>query len=75
MTEQMGDFSWTDLMAVGEFAMNGNGGAGVHQQDDGGLWAGFLPLDMGMGMGMGVAGQGVGWENGGFEGGELGMAF
>ena len=75
VTEQMGDFSWTDLMAVGEFAMNGNGGAGVHQQDDGGLWAGFLPLDMGMGMGMGVAGQGVGWENGGFEGGELGMAF
>ena len=73
VTEQMGDFSWTDLMAVGEFAMNGNGGAGVHQQDDGGLWAGFLPLDMGMGMG--IAGQGVGWENGGLEGGELGMAF
>ncbi|KAF2200233.1 hypothetical protein GQ43DRAFT_82020 [Delitschia confertaspora ATCC 74209] len=71
VTEQMGDFSWTDLMAVGEFAMNGAGQGG--QMDDGALWPGFLPLDMNMGIGL--VGQGVGWENGGFDGNELGMAF
>lgn len=70
MTEQMGDFSWTDLMAVGEFAING--ASGVSPMDDG-LWPGFLPLDMSMGMG--AVSQGVGWENGGFDGNELGMAF
>ncbi|OCK85616.1 hypothetical protein K432DRAFT_439153 [Lepidopterella palustris CBS 459.81] len=74
VTDQMGDFSWTDLMAVGEFAMNGSGGAGLGgQPEDGGLLAGFLPLDLGLGMG--IVGQGAGWENGGFEGGELGMSF
>ncbi|KAF2179353.1 hypothetical protein K469DRAFT_716358 [Zopfia rhizophila CBS 207.26] len=71
VTEQMGDFSWTDLMAVGEFAIHGNGSAGP--VDDNALWSGFLPLDMSMGMG--TVGQGVGWENGGFDGNELGMAF
>ena len=70
VTEQMGDFSWTDLMAVGDFAMNGTGAA-TGQSDENSLWPGFLPLDMGMGM----SGQGVGWENGGFDGGELVMAF
>jgi hypothetical protein len=68
VTEQMGDFSWTDLMAVGEFAMNGGGGGGAGHQEEGGFWAGFLPVDVRMG-------QGAAWENGGFEGGELGMAF
>ncbi|KAF2469312.1 uncharacterized protein BDR25DRAFT_343714 [Lindgomyces ingoldianus] len=69
VTEQMGDFGWTDLSAVGEFAINGAGsGANV---DDYGLWTGFLPLDMGMGM----VGQGLGWDNTGLDGHELGMAF
>lgn len=64
MTEPMGDFSWTDLMAVGEFAMNGNP-TGYTAQDDA-LWAGFLPMDMG---------GGGNWDNTQFEAGDMGMAF
>lgn len=70
VTEHMGDFGWTDLGAVGEFAVNGSGGMG--SVDDTALWSGFLPLDMGW---TAMAGQGVGWDNGGFDGNELGMAF
>ncbi|PVI01497.1 hypothetical protein DM02DRAFT_590953 [Periconia macrospinosa] len=75
MTEQMGDFGWTDLSAVGDFAMNGGtggGGAGGNGNggvEDGGLWSGFLPLDMGWS-------SGLTWDGMGFEGaGGLGMAF
>ena len=40
-TEKMGDFSWTDLDAIGNFAVNGNDGMG-----DNDWWAtGFLPAD------------------------------
>ncbi|KAF2493024.1 hypothetical protein BU16DRAFT_514325 [Lophium mytilinum] len=68
VTEQMGDFSWTDLMAVGEFAMGGGQGTQQAQGEDGGFWGvSFLPVDMGLG------GQAMGWENG-FDG-EMGMAF
>ncbi|KAK5129460.1 hypothetical protein LTR16_012783, partial [Cryomyces antarcticus] len=42
ITEQMGDFSWTDLDAVGNFAVNGNQG-----NDPDSLLQGFLPADMG----------------------------
>jgi hypothetical protein len=66
VTEHMGDFGWTDLGAVGEFAVNGSGGMGT--ADDSALWAGFLPLDMGWS-------QEMGWDNGGLNGNELGMAF
>jgi hypothetical protein len=37
----MGDFSWTDLGAIGEFAVNGNGGL----VNDAEWWSGFLPAD------------------------------
>lgn len=40
VTEMMGDFSWTDLDAIGNFAVNGNGGSGVGDVD---FWSGFLP--------------------------------
>jgi hypothetical protein len=66
VTEHMGDFGWTDLGAVGEFAVNGSGGMGT--ADDSALWAGFLPLDMGWS-------QEMGWDQGGVNGNELGMAF
>ncbi|KAF2714341.1 hypothetical protein K504DRAFT_367565 [Pleomassaria siparia CBS 279.74] len=71
ITEHMGDFGWTDLSAVGEFAVNGNGALGP--MDDSALWAGFLPLDMGWSGAM--TGQGMGWDNGGYDGNELGMVF
>ncbi|KAF1998948.1 hypothetical protein P154DRAFT_621229 [Amniculicola lignicola CBS 123094] len=71
VTEHMGDFGWTDLGAVGDFALNGSGAVGPI--DDSALWSGFLPLDMGWSAAM--VGQGLGWENGGFDGNELGMAF
>ncbi|KAF2759045.1 hypothetical protein EJ05DRAFT_509914 [Pseudovirgaria hyperparasitica] len=45
VTEQMGDFAWTDLMAVGDFAVNGYNAAGTQAGDDNLL--GFLPMDMG----------------------------
>ncbi|KAK5170549.1 uncharacterized protein LTR77_005137 [Saxophila tyrrhenica] len=41
VTEMMGDFSWTDLDAIGNFAVNGNGGA----MGDLDFWSGFLPAD------------------------------
>lgn len=41
VTEMMGDFSWTDLDAIGNFAVNGNGGA----VNDAEWWSGFLPAD------------------------------
>ena len=42
VTELMGDFSWTDLDAIGNFAVNGSGGANVGDAD---WWSGFLPAD------------------------------
>ncbi|PIA94108.1 hypothetical protein CB0940_07999 [Cercospora beticola] len=44
VTELMGDFSWTDLDAIGNFAVNGNGGAAINDAD---WWSGFLPADSG----------------------------
>lgn len=40
-TELMGDFSWTDLDAIGNFAVNGSGGI----TNDAEWWSGFLPAD------------------------------
>lgn len=71
MTEHMGDFGWTDLGAVGDFAINGAGASGPI--DDSAFWNGFLPLDMGWPTG--IAGPGFGWDSGGFDGNELGMTF
>jgi hypothetical protein len=42
MTEMMGDFSWTDLDAIGNFAVNGSGGVNPSDTD---WWSGFLPAD------------------------------
>lgn len=39
-TEMLGDFSWTDLDAIGNFAVNGGG-----QMNDSEWWSGFLPTD------------------------------
>jgi hypothetical protein len=50
--EMMGDFGWTDLGAVSNFAV------GEGPQGDAALWNGFLPLDMGWGT------QGFGFEEG-----------
>ncbi|TKX20760.1 fungal specific transcription factor domain-containing protein 54 [Elsinoe australis] len=61
MTERMGDFSWTDLDAIGNFAVNGNEGLNMDGTD---WWAqGFLPADnnpfgMSMGMDLGMGGDG-----------------
>nr|POF22160.1 hypothetical protein CFP56_36245 [Quercus suber] len=41
-TEVPGDFSWTDLDAIGNFAVNG--GAGINPSDVE-WWSGFLPAD------------------------------
>ena len=43
VTEQMGDFSWTDLDAIGNFAVNGNDGMSADAE----WWSGFLPTDSG----------------------------
>ncbi|KAF2014613.1 hypothetical protein BU24DRAFT_371300 [Aaosphaeria arxii CBS 175.79] len=72
VTEHMGDFGWTDLGAVGDFAINGGGNTGPI--DDSTFWNGFLPLDMGWPLGMSGQG-GAGWDDMGFEGHELGMTF
>jgi hypothetical protein len=72
ITEQMGDFGWTDLSAVGEFAMNGGGGSGT-AVDDMALWSGFLPLDMGWGSAMGISG--LGRDGGALDDNGLGLAF
>jgi hypothetical protein len=72
MTEMMGDFGWTDLNAVSDFAIGqGPGGNGNGQQDEAALWNGFLPLDMGW------SAQGFGFDSlaGNFGEGELGMLF
>ncbi|KAF2264224.1 hypothetical protein CC78DRAFT_517384 [Lojkania enalia] len=71
VTEHMGDFGWTDLGAIGDFAVNGSGVVGPI--DDTALFNGFLPLDLGWSMGLGS--QGVVWENGDINGNGLGMAF
>jgi len=43
VTEMMGDFSWTDLDAIGNFAVNGgNNGASINDAE---WWSGFLPAD------------------------------
>ncbi|KAL5115439.1 hypothetical protein ACEQ8H_006660 [Pleosporales sp. CAS-2024a] len=72
MTELMGDFGWTDLGAVSDFASGlGNGGTAQAQDESIALWNGFLPLDMGW------AAQGLGFEGvagSGLEG-QLGMLF
>jgi hypothetical protein len=73
LTEQMGDFGWTDLGAVGEFAINGAGGGSGTAADDGALWSGFLPLDMGWGSAMG--GSGIGWDGAALDENGLGLAF
>ncbi|KAF2157506.1 hypothetical protein K461DRAFT_273688 [Myriangium duriaei CBS 260.36] len=61
-TEKMGDFSWTDLDAIGNFAVNGNDGMDLGDND---WWAaGFLPADknpFGLPMGAGMGG-GDGWD-------------
>lgn len=44
MTETMGDFSWTDLDAIGNFAVNGNTQASSNVNDPE-WWSGFLPAD------------------------------
>jgi len=68
VTEMMGDFGWTDLNAVSDFAI---GQGPVQNQDEASLWNGFLPLDMGW------SAQGFGFEGfgGGTGEGELGMLF
>jgi len=40
----MGDFSWTDLDAIGNFAVNGNQGVATSMNDSE-WWSGFLPAD------------------------------
>ncbi|KAG8625435.1 hypothetical protein KVT40_007186 [Elsinoe batatas] len=63
MTEKMGDFSWADLDAIGNFAVNGNEGMNLDGNND--WWAsGFLPADnnpfgMGMDLTMGDANWGL----------------
>ena len=43
LTEPMGDFSWTDLDAIGNFAVNGSGP--TMNPADNEWWSGFLPAD------------------------------
>jgi hypothetical protein len=64
----MGDFGWTDLNAVSDFAMHGNNGV-QGPSDDNALWNGFLPLDMGW------SAQGFSLDGMGFDSNELGMLF
>jgi hypothetical protein len=69
--EPMGDFGWTDLGAVGDFAINGAGPGGA--AEDSAFWNGFLPLDMGWPANM--AEPGLNWDGGGLNTEELRMAF
>jgi hypothetical protein len=77
--EPMGDFGWTDLSAIGDFAINGAApaGPGASSVEDAAFWNGFLPLDMGW-RGS-VADLGLGWDGGGGGGGlggeEMRMGF
>jgi hypothetical protein len=41
--DQMGDFSWTDLEGISNFAVNGNEGVSTDAE----WWTGFLPTDSG----------------------------
>lgn len=66
ITEQMGDFGWTDLSAVNEFAVGSGNNASA---DDAALWNGFLPLDMGWNA------QGFGLDGMAVDPNELGMLF
>jgi hypothetical protein len=43
LTEPMGDFSWTDLEAIGNFAVNGNERNSFTNDTE--WWSGFLPAD------------------------------
>ncbi|WPH05075.1 Hypothetical protein R9X50_00797400 [Acrodontium crateriforme] len=61
VTEMMGDFSWTDLDAIGNFAVNGNGG-NVSAADSE-WWSGFLPADSGNFLFDGLPGM-DGWDLG-----------
>ena len=51
LTEPMGDFSWTDLDAIGNFALNGN----EPLNTDAEWWTGFLPAESNPFGGMGGA--------------------
>ncbi|OQN97047.1 hypothetical protein B0A48_16851 [Cryoendolithus antarcticus] len=42
LTEPMGEFSWTDLDAIGNFAVNGGSAAIANEAE---WWSGFLPAD------------------------------
>jgi len=64
MTEQMGDFSWTDLTAVSDFAMNAHPQPTGVQTNDDAFWTGFLPLEL----------NGA-WDGGQLDSVDLGMAF
>lgn len=63
ITEQMGDFAWTDLMAVGDFAVNGNSAVGPFNSEDA-FWSGFLPMD-----------PNGGWDAGQFDNTNFGMSY
>jgi hypothetical protein len=57
MTEMMGDFGWTDLSAVSEFAIGQGPGGNGQAQDDAALWNGFCRwIWGGMRRGLGLRG-------------------
>jgi hypothetical protein len=43
LNDPVGDFSWTDLDAIGNFAVNGNNGNNLSSEFE--WWSGFLPAD------------------------------
>jgi hypothetical protein len=57
-TDHLGDFGWTDLGAVGDFALHGSAGTAV-SSDETAFWNGFLPLDV----------NGSGWPGGDLDAG------
>ncbi|KAJ9645762.1 hypothetical protein H2201_003655 [Coniosporium apollinis] len=63
LSDQAGDFigSWTNLPAVGDFAMNMHTASGTAED---GLWDGFLPLE--------ASGA---WDLGQFDAGDLNLTF